>query len=78
MIGIEKLNSTGTLTKVTLKDCIVFYSYSTPVAIKCKEFLGRTDKKYSVTTSQHLNQTGLDKKMPHDDFVKLLQQYNIV
>lgn len=76
---LEKLNSTGTLTKVKLNGIIIYYSYSTPVAIECKEFCGATDKKYSVTTSKQITQIGFkDKKIKHDDFKKLLQKYNII
>lgn len=76
---LEKLNSTGTLTKVLLNGVTVYYSYSTPVAIECDEFEGATDKKYSVTTSKQIAQIGFrEKKINHEEFKKLLQKYNIV
>jgi len=78
-LHLEKLNSTGTLTKVSLNGLIVYYSYSTPVAIACKEFTGATDKKYSVTTSKQVAQLGFkENKIKHEDFKALLQKYNII
>lgn len=78
-LHLEKLNSTGTLTKVLLNGVTVYYSYSTPVAIDCDEFTGATDKKYSVTTSKQITQLGFkDKKIKHEDFKALLQKYNII
>ena len=79
MLNLTKLNSIGTLTTVELKNITVYYSYSTPVAVECSEFNGSTDKKYSVTTSKHVAQIGLNKnKIPHDKFEALLKQYNII
>ena len=78
-IHLEKLNSTGTLTKVLLNGITVYYSYSTPVAIECEEFSGATDKKYSVTTSKQIAQLGFkNKKIEHEEFKKLLQKYNVI
>jgi hypothetical protein len=34
---------------------VVFFSYETPVAAKIEGKLYRTSKKYSVTTSKHIN-----------------------
>ena len=78
-LHLERLNSTGTLTKVLLNGVTVYYSYSTPIAIECKEFTGATNKKYSVTTSKQIAQIGFkENKMEHEEFKKLLQKYNIV
>ena len=78
-LQLERLNSTGTLTKVNLNDITVYYSYSTPVAIECEEFTGATDKKYSVTTSKQITQLGFkNSKIKHEEFKKLLQKYNII
>ena len=78
-LHLEKLNSTGTLTKVKLNSITIYYSYSTPVAIECKEFCGATDKKYSVTTSKQIAQLGFkNSKIKHEDFKALLQKYNII
>ena len=78
-LNLERLNSTGTLTKVCLNGVTVYYSYSTPVAIECKEFSGATDKKYSVTTSKQIAQIGYkNSKIAHEEFKKLLQKYGIV
>lgn len=79
VLHLEKLNSTGTLTKVLIDGVTVYYSYSTPVAIECEEFSGATDKKYSVTTSKQIAQIGYkDSKIKHEDFKKLLQKYNVI
>ena len=78
-LHLERLNSAGTLTKVLLNGVTVYYSYSTPIAIECKEFSGATNKKYSVTTSKQIAQIGFkENKMEHEEFKKLLQKYNIV
>lgn len=44
------------LHSVEIKGCTIFYSYETPVAIKTPSGLCFcTDKKYSATTSRHIN-----------------------
>lgn len=52
------------MTEVTSKDCIVLYSYSTPVAAILNTIKGveegrplrlKTSNKYSQTTSKHIN-----------------------
>ena len=76
---LERLNSSGTLTKLQLNGVIVYYSYSTPVAIECKEFTGATEKTYSKTTSKQIAQLGFkENKINHEEFKKLLQKYNII
>ena len=44
-------------TEVNLNDgTLIFFSYQTPVAGRDKQGFFRTDKKWSVTTSKHINQ----------------------
>lgn len=58
-----KIKSLGkNQTEITTARAIVFVSYETPVAALLedpvtKQFIGfKTDKKWSVTTSRHINQ----------------------
>lgn len=44
------------MTEVTMGDCTVLFSYQTPVACCIKgDGYYRTDKKWSITTSRHIN-----------------------
>lgn len=53
-----KLNTIGTnQNEVTLGNgSVIFFSYNTPVAAIVEGSAYRTEKKWSVTTSRHINQ----------------------
>lgn len=54
-----KINNLGAnKTEIETDLYIVFFSYKTPVAYNAKDGSGffRTSKKWSVTTSKHINQ----------------------
>jgi len=62
-------------TIVTVKDnnghsieCL--YSYETPVAVRCVNGLFKTERKWSVTTSRHVNKFigGDVMELPQDEF----------
>ncbi len=55
---IEKVASN--LTKVINGDKEVYFSYATPVAVKVKGVFMFTEKKFSVTTSRHINKARAD------------------
>lgn len=42
-------------SEVEVNGSVVFFSYKTPVAARVGGKLYRTDKKWSVTTSRHIN-----------------------
>lgn len=76
---LEKLNSSGTLTKVKINGIYVYYSYSTPIALEIGDNKYATNKKYSVTTSKQITQIGFkDFKIDHEDFKKLLIDNKII
>ena len=53
---------------------IVLFSYETPVAAQCASGFVRTNQKYSVTTSKHINQwlDGIEAKyVPQDQIDEL-------
>ena len=43
------------MTEVEIKGATVLFSYETPVACRSLNNYYRTDKKWSVTTSKHIN-----------------------
>lgn len=44
-------------TELTLSNgVVIFFSYGTPVCVDTGEEILQTEKKYSVTTSKHINQ----------------------
>lgn len=52
-----KLNPIGSnQNEVEVNGMRVLFSYSTPVAARIEDKVFRTDKKWSVTTSKHINQ----------------------
>ena len=66
-------------TIVTVKDnngrnieCL--YSYETPVAIRCANGLFKTERKWSVTTSRHVNKfigavmSNVTMELPQEEF----------
>lgn len=64
-------------TEVTIGDTRVFFSYKTPVAARVDSFVYRTSKKWSVTTSKHINKwlEGYPaEEKPQEFFDNLLEQ----